>query len=92
MWKWIRCAASERASLKCALSYMPLFSRVNVPTDQIVSADVDLLVHELGVHQIELEAQNEELVQTRAALEAARDRYLSLYQQAPVGYVTIGAP
>ncbi len=49
-------------------------------------ADAQALVHELQVHQIELEMQNEELQRARAEAQAALEKYHDLFDFAPVGH------
>ena len=53
--------------------------------------DIRKSFHELQVHQIELEMQNEELHRTQVELDLARGRYFDLYDLAPVGYCTLSA-
>lgn len=53
-------------------------------------ADALLLLHELQIHRVELELQNEELRNARNALEAALARYTELFDFAPLAYLTVG--
>lgn len=48
-----------------------------------------VLIHELRVHQLELEIQNEELQFAQAELQATKNRYFELYHTAPFGYCTL---
>jgi PAS domain S-box-containing protein len=53
------------------------------------AADPQRLLHELQVHQVELELQNAELQKARDDLEVALENYTDLYDFAPVGYCSI---
>jgi PAS domain-containing protein len=55
----------------------------------VVEADVKKLLHELQVHQIELEMQNEELIKANMTAEMALKKYTMLYDFAPMGYFTL---
>jgi len=57
--------------------------------DQRTAEDTARLVHELQVHQIELEMQNEELQQAHAQVETLLAQYTDLYDFAPAGHMTL---
>ncbi len=53
------------------------------------STDSEQLMQDLQIHQIELEMQNEALRQSTLELEEVHRRYVELYNQAPIGYVSL---
>lgn len=53
--------------------------------------EIRQLAHDLAVHQVELEIQNEELQAAYQRIDAALGRYAQLYHQAPVGFLTLDA-
>jgi len=55
----------------------------------VKAKDPVVLLHELQVHQIELEMQNAELRQAREEVEALLEKFTDLYDFAPVGYLTL---
>ena len=57
--------------------------------DQKSDAGTQHLLHELEVHQIELETQNAELQNARDELETSLEKYTDLYDFAPVGYLSL---
>ena len=63
-------------------------SRAGAPKD-LAAIAADKVLHELQVHQIELEMQNDELKRAQVALEESRDKYVDLYDFAPAGYFTL---
>ncbi len=52
-------------------------------------AETMKLLHELQVHQIELEMQNAELTKSKEEVELAKEKYTELYDFAPSGYITL---
>jgi hypothetical protein len=54
----------------------------------LASETIEDSVHELQVHQIELELQCQELQRTQVEIEESWDRYRELYESLPIGYAT----
>lgn len=50
--------------------------------------DIQDLSHEFSIYHVELEMQNDELRRAQEQLEESRSRYVELYENAPVGYLT----
>lgn len=90
---------SDKPSARSKTPYVPRDNRAQAElqlakhpqADLARAATAEKMLHELQVHQIELEMQNEELRQAHIALEESRDRYLDLFEFAPIGYFTLDA-
>lgn len=72
----LRCRAEEKLKLKSA--------GINRPVEE-----TPRLLHELQVHQIELEMQNAELDEAKNELERILEKYTDLFDFAPIGYYTL---
>jgi len=71
-----------------------LIAEEELKNDKPVFSDLDeldnrKLIHELQVHQIELEMQNEELIKAQQQTVIMTEKYVDLYDFAPSGYVTL---
>jgi PAS domain S-box-containing protein len=55
----------------------------------VSEADMLKLIHELEVHQVELEMQNAELIRAKESAELAEEKYTELYNFAPSGYLSL---
>jgi PAS domain S-box-containing protein len=77
---------SKRANQSEVLAL--LFQLASSPS---TAGDAMMLLHELQVHQVELDLQHEELRRSQSELETALIRQAALVERAPVGYMTIDA-
>lgn len=59
------------------------------PDERPVVADQQRHFHDLQVHQIELEIQNEELRSSQVELDESRESFVTLFEFSPIGYLTL---
>ena len=84
-----RAALAAELRRQAEASYHKTASAVPENPAALPPEELKRILHELRVHQIELEIQNEELRRAQAELDSQRARYFDLYDLAPVGYLTI---
>lgn len=61
----------------------------NAPTVSAGTTDFNQLIHELQIHKVELEMQNQELWRTQGELLQSHEKFADLYNLAPVAYFTL---
>ncbi len=82
-------SVSSTATELCSHADELLHSKKSVRQPKRTKEETQRLVHELEVHQIELEMQNAALQQARDDLEKTLEKYTDLYDFAPVGYFSL---
>lgn len=75
--------------LTTPVSHLSEVKLAHPPLPDASSRSAEGLLHELQMYQIELEIQKETLRQAQISLEESRDRYVDLYEFAPVGYLSL---
>jgi PAS domain S-box-containing protein len=60
-----------------------------VDLEKLTPDEIRGFVHELEVHRVELEIQNQQLAEAQLAAEESKERYRQLYESAPIGYLTL---
>ncbi len=82
---------NDAAQLRLRAEEMARKKAAQWTEDQVPLSPAETIrtLHELRVHQIELEMQNEELRRAQQELDASRARYFDLYDLAPVGYCSV---
>jgi PAS domain S-box-containing protein len=60
-----------------------------VDLERLTPDEIRGFVHELEVHRVELEIQNQQLAEAQLAAEESKERYRQLYESAPIGYLTL---
>src|ERR1039458_5083293 len=81
-------AAELRRFAEVRLRARPVNQRSKTADPKSAAAPLRLL-HELQVHQVELEMQNAELHEARDRMEALLEKYTDLYDFAPVGHFSL---
>jgi PAS domain S-box-containing protein len=76
---------------KKSLSFSKRIANLKDPEKNtgVANPDIKELIHELQTYKIELELQNEELLSAQRELERSRNKYLNLFDTAPVGFFTL---
>ena len=74
------------------LSKAELVKRLSA-MEEVLRAQMDVqeILQDLHVHQEEVRVQNEQLVEMKHSLEQSRDRFVDLYDFAPIAYITLDA-
>lgn len=77
---------ADELRLQAEMAFLKKMAHSPENLDALSANDINQMFHELRVHQIELEMQNEELRRIQLELDTSRARYFDLYDLAPVGY------